>query len=80
MAKKLRKLLEMRVDTPAITAALTDISTFYESNTISNRRGLRAELERRGVPPPACLMRTPTLPPALILVLVPVDCRCGTHC
>merc|ERR1712086_490619 len=49
LAKKLRKLLEMRVDTPAITAALTDISTFYESNTIGNRRGLRAELERRGV-------------------------------
>eukprot|EP00658_Telonema_sp_P-2_P080515 TRINITY_DN8025_c0_g1_i4.p1 TRINITY_DN8025_c0_g1~~TRINITY_DN8025_c0_g1_i4.p1 ORF type:complete len:522 (+),score=134.85 TRINITY_DN8025_c0_g1_i4:174-1739(+) len=49
LAKKLRKVLEMRLDTPELTGSLMDLSSFYGENSPEHRRGLRAQLERRGV-------------------------------
>lgn len=43
------QILDLRTESPEVLQALTTLSTFYDSNTPSDRRQLRATIERRGV-------------------------------
>eukprot|EP00639_Heterosigma_akashiwo_P023004 CAMPEP_0206417892 /NCGR_PEP_ID=MMETSP0294-20121207/37618_1 /ASSEMBLY_ACC=CAM_ASM_000327 /TAXON_ID=39354 /ORGANISM="Heterosigma akashiwo, Strain CCMP2393" /LENGTH=115 /DNA_ID=CAMNT_0053880835 /DNA_START=11 /DNA_END=355 /DNA_ORIENTATION=+ len=46
--KKLKKVLEMRTDTPAMLESLQAISEFYdEGNTFDARKSLRQDLEKQ---------------------------------
>ncbi|GBG31894.1 Conserved oligomeric Golgi complex subunit 6 [Hondaea fermentalgiana] len=48
--KKLKKVQEMRTDTPAMLDALDALAAFFpEENTLEARRNLRADLETRGL-------------------------------
>eukprot|EP00232_Nephroselmis_pyriformis_P023605 CAMPEP_0182872834 /NCGR_PEP_ID=MMETSP0034_2-20130328/11959_1 /TAXON_ID=156128 /ORGANISM="Nephroselmis pyriformis, Strain CCMP717" /LENGTH=312 /DNA_ID=CAMNT_0025005447 /DNA_START=10 /DNA_END=945 /DNA_ORIENTATION=+ len=48
LARKVKKILETRTDSPEIVASLKALSTVYTENTPTARRGLRATIERRG--------------------------------
>lgn len=49
--KKLKKVLEMRTDTPEMLESLDSLSYFYtkEGNTLETRRSLRTDIEDRGL-------------------------------
>ena len=49
--KKIKRLLEMRTDSPEMLRALGSLSSFYGSkgNTLEARRSLRADLEQRNI-------------------------------
>jgi conserved oligomeric Golgi complex subunit 6 len=47
--QKLRKALELRTDTPAMLDALESMSSFWETNTLEARRGLRQQLENQNI-------------------------------
>lgn len=47
--KKLKKVLELRTDTPVMLEALDCISEFWTDNTLEARRGLRHELEHENL-------------------------------
>eukprot|EP00850_Spirogloea_muscicola_P013636 SM000093S24447 [mRNA] locus=s93:387657:397202:+ [translate_table: standard] len=49
LARKLKKVLETRTDSPELLASLGALSTFYDGNTLQARRNLRATVERRGL-------------------------------
>lgn len=49
LARKLRKVLETRTDSPDLLASLSALSSFYTDNTQQARRSLRATIERRGL-------------------------------
>lgn len=49
LARKLKKVLETRTDSPDLLASLATLSSFYSDNTQTARRGLRATIERRGL-------------------------------
>ena len=43
--KKLKKIQNVRTDSPDMLAALDALSTFYRGNSVEARRSLRADLE-----------------------------------
>lgn len=48
--KRLNKILETRLDTDKETLeALTDLSTFFNENTLQTRRNLRSQIEKRSL-------------------------------
>lgn len=49
--KKLKKVLEMRTDTPSMLESLDSLSSFYSDsgNTLESRRSLRTDIEDRGL-------------------------------
>ena len=49
LARKVKKVLETRVDAPEIVNCLKGLSEFYGDNTPAARRGLRNSIERRGL-------------------------------
>jgi hypothetical protein len=49
LARKLKKVLETRTDSPELLASLGTLSSFYADNTLQARRNLRATIERRGL-------------------------------
>ena len=49
LEKKLKKVLDLRTDSPAMIDALDSIAPFWGDNTLEARRTLRAELEERNV-------------------------------
>lgn len=49
LARKLKKVLETRTDSPELLASLGTLSSFYTENTQQSRRNLRATVERRGL-------------------------------
>ena len=49
LARKVKKVLETRADSPEIVACLRGLSEFYTENTPEARRGLRLSIERRGL-------------------------------
>lgn len=49
LARKLKKVLETRTDSPELLASLATLSTFYTENTAQTRRNLRATIEKRGL-------------------------------
>ena len=49
IVKKVKKVVEMRLDAPELAVALQQLCEFYGPNTLENRRNLRATIERRGV-------------------------------
>lgn len=49
LARKLKKVLETRTDSPDLLASLSTLSSFYTDNTQQARRNLRATIERRGL-------------------------------
>jgi len=49
IVKKVRKVVETRLDAPELAIALQQLSEFYGPNTLENRRNLRSTIERRSV-------------------------------
>lgn len=49
LSRKLNKVLETRIDNPEILEALNNLSTFYGKNSLSARRNLRSQIEKRGI-------------------------------
>ena len=49
LEKKLKKVLDLRTDSPAMIDALDSIAPFWGDNTLEARRNLRSELEERNV-------------------------------
>ena len=49
LQRKLRKAVEPQAGNPEVIAALRELSTFYDDNTLSARRSLRSTIERRSV-------------------------------
>ena len=49
IARKVKRVLELRSDTPEMTEALDTITDFWSGNTAENRRNLRSDLERSNV-------------------------------
>ncbi len=49
LARKLKKVLETRTDSPDLLASLGALSSFYTDNTQQARRSLRTTIERRGL-------------------------------
>lgn len=49
LARKLKKVLETRTDSPDLLASLGALSSLYTDNTQQARRSLRATIERRGL-------------------------------
>ncbi|CAI5508119.1 unnamed protein product [Closterium sp. Naga37s-1] len=49
LARKLRKVLDTRTDSPELLAALGALSGFYRENSLANRRALKSTIERRGL-------------------------------
>ena len=65
--KKLKKVLEMRTDSPEFIDSLNALSTFYgqggTGNTLEARRGLRSDLETRSLALARRLRRAPLVHP-----------------
>ncbi|XP_024518707.1 conserved oligomeric Golgi complex subunit 6 [Selaginella moellendorffii] len=49
LARKLKKVLETRTDSPDVLASLGTLSTFYAENSAQARRNLQATIEKRGL-------------------------------
>ena len=49
LSRKLQKVLETKTDSPELHSVLQNLSTFYGENTVSARRNLRGEIEKRGI-------------------------------
>ena len=49
LARKVKKVLEIPVDSPEILSCLKSLSEFYPENTPAARRGLRRSIERHGL-------------------------------
>jgi len=49
LKRKVAKVLSIRVDSPELMEALTELSEFYGENTAANRAALRTTVERRGM-------------------------------
>lgn len=49
LARKLKKVLEIRTDSPELLLSLSALSSFYSDNTPQARKNLRATIERRGL-------------------------------
>ena len=49
LKKKLKRVSELRTDTPAMLDALESLSAFYGDNTVEARRNLRGDIEARGL-------------------------------
>jgi hypothetical protein len=47
--RRLQKVLETPTDNPELLAALQNLSTFYGKNSLSARRNLRGQIEKRGI-------------------------------
>eukprot|EP01083_Nonionella_stella_P296351 1006778_1 len=46
--RKVTRVLSERIDTPDLIETLKHLSTFYDKNTLENRRNLRSVLEKQG--------------------------------
>lgn len=49
LARKLKKVLETRTDSPEMLASLETLSSFYTDNSLQARRNLRSTIEKRGL-------------------------------
>ncbi|PNW74161.1 hypothetical protein CHLRE_13g587750v5 [Chlamydomonas reinhardtii] len=49
LARKVKKVLEIKTETPELLSSLQTLSTFYTDNTPAARRGLRTTIEKRGL-------------------------------
>ncbi|EKX41562.1 component of oligomeric golgi complex 6 [Guillardia theta CCMP2712] len=49
IAKKVKKVVELRLDAPELSAALDQLTEFYGANTLENRRNLKSCIEKRGI-------------------------------
>jgi hypothetical protein len=49
ITRRLNKVLEIPLDNPEFLSALQNLSTFYGKNSLSARRNLRGQIEKRGV-------------------------------
>lgn len=49
LSRKLKKVLESRIDTPDLLSSLNTLSSFYDDNTPQARRNLRSTIERRAL-------------------------------
>jgi hypothetical protein len=49
LARKVKKILDTRTESPELTAALATLSSFYDANTPAARRALRGTVEQRGL-------------------------------
>ncbi|KAL9241180.1 hypothetical protein vseg_015321 [Gypsophila vaccaria] len=49
LSRKLKKVLETRVDSPEILTSLATLSTFYSDNSPHSRRNLRSTVEKRSL-------------------------------
>lgn len=49
LARKVKKVLSIKTDAPDLLEALGTLSELYDSNTASNRRRLRAIIDRNSV-------------------------------
>ncbi|EGC29085.1 hypothetical protein DICPUDRAFT_43332 [Dictyostelium purpureum] len=47
LSRKIQKVLEIKLDSKDLSNALEELSTFYTANSISARRNLRSEIEKR---------------------------------
>ncbi|KAI8473219.1 MAG: component of oligomeric golgi complex 6 [Monoraphidium minutum] len=49
LARKVKKILEIKTESPELISALGTLSGFYDANTPAERRQLRSAVERRGL-------------------------------
>ncbi|GLC43979.1 hypothetical protein PLESTB_000216400 [Pleodorina starrii] len=49
LARKVKKVLEIKTDSPELLSSLQTLSSFYGENTPAARRGLRTTIEKRGL-------------------------------
>jgi hypothetical protein len=49
LARKLKKVLETKIDSPELLQSLTTLSSFYSENSLQARRNLRSTIEKRGL-------------------------------
>lgn len=49
LSRKLKKVLESRIDTPDLLSSLNTLSSFYDDNTPQARRNLRSTIEKRSL-------------------------------
>ncbi|KAE9606951.1 hypothetical protein Lal_00025871 [Lupinus albus] len=49
LSRKLKKVLESRIDTPDLLSSLNTLSSFYDENTPQSRRNLRSNIEKRAL-------------------------------
>lgn len=49
LSRKLKKVLESRIDTPDLLSSLNTLSSFYDENTPQTRRNLRSTIEKRSL-------------------------------
>lgn len=49
LSRKLKKVLESRIDTPDLLSSLNTLSSFYDDNTPQARRNLRSTIEKRAL-------------------------------
>ncbi|XP_045813719.1 conserved oligomeric Golgi complex subunit 6 [Trifolium pratense] len=49
LSRKLKKVLESRIDTPDLLSSLNTLSSFYDENTPQARRNLRSTIEKRSL-------------------------------
>uniref|UniRef100_A0A7C9CEB3 Conserved oligomeric Golgi complex subunit 6 n=1 Tax=Opuntia streptacantha TaxID=393608 RepID=A0A7C9CEB3_OPUST len=49
LSRKLKKVLESRIDSPELLSSLSTLSTFYTDNSPQSRRNLRSTIEKRSL-------------------------------
>lgn len=49
LSRKLKKVLETRLDSPEILSSLSTLSSFYTDNSPQARRNLRSTIEKRSL-------------------------------
>eukprot|EP00976_Prorocentrum_cordatum_P108954 1194936-Prorocentrum_minimum.AAC.5 len=49
LARKVKKVLETRIDNPELSSSLNELSNVCTENTVASRRALRSNIEKRGV-------------------------------
>ncbi|EFJ50082.1 component of oligomeric golgi complex 6 [Volvox carteri f. nagariensis] len=49
LARKVKKVLDIKTDSPELLSSLQTLSSFYTENTPAARRGLRTTIEKRGL-------------------------------
>lgn len=49
LSRKLKKVLESRIDSPDLLSSLSTLSTFYTDNSSQSRRNLRSTIEKRSL-------------------------------
>ncbi|GIL61283.1 hypothetical protein Vafri_15679 [Volvox africanus] len=49
LARKVKKVLDIKTDSPELLSSLQTLSSFYNENTQAARRGLRTTIEKRGL-------------------------------